>query len=76
MGAWKPGFLRKYFKRARRFGKKRGFQESERLIQLTGDRRPPPIPGRKRIGVMKTRVRRTHPTTHFKPRKVKINRSF
>ena len=37
MGARKPGFLRKYFKRAHRFGKKRGFRESEGFIQLTWD---------------------------------------
>jgi hypothetical protein len=52
MGTRKPGFLRKFFKRAHRFGKKRGFQESERFIQLTVDLGQRPLPGRKRIGVM------------------------
>lgn len=52
MGARKPGFLRKYFKRAHRFGKKCGFQESDGFIQLTVDLGQRPLRGRKRIGVM------------------------
>ena len=52
MGTRKPGFLRKFFKRAHRFGKKRGFRESDRFIQLTVDLGQRPLPGRKRIGVM------------------------